>query len=86
MSLETIRRDVRDESVTIGAHVVQRMWEDGLSMDQVLDTILSGVVRKREKDERSEGRYTKFTMVKRNVAVVVKDCHPAFIITARRRK
>ena len=86
MSLESIRRDIRNESITIGPHVVQRLWEDGLSIDQVLDTISNGIVRKREKDEYSEGQYTKYTIVKRHIAVVVKDCHPAFIITARRRK
>lgn len=86
MSLDTIYRDVRTERIDWGPHVVQRMWEEGFSVDHVYDTILTGTVRKREGDERSAGRFTKYTMVKRQTVVVVKDCHPAFIITVRRRK
>ena len=67
-------------------HVIQRIWEEGLSVDQVLDAILTGTVRKREKDDYSKGKFTKYTIVKRRITVVVKDCKPAFIITARRRR
>ncbi|MCH7732739.1 MAG: hypothetical protein IIB44_09530 [Candidatus Marinimicrobia bacterium] len=52
---------------------------------QVLDTILTGTVNKKEKDERSRGRFTKYTISKANILVVVKDCKPGFIITANRR-
>ncbi len=86
MSLDAIHQDVRTERIDWGPHVVQRLWDQGLSVDQVYDTILTGTVRKREVDERSAGRFTKYTIVKRQTVVVVKDCHPAFIITVRRRK
>ncbi|MCH8010890.1 MAG: hypothetical protein IIA61_02915 [Candidatus Marinimicrobia bacterium] len=61
------------------------MWENGISIDQVLDTILTGTVSKKEKDERSRGRFTKYTISKANILFVVKDCKPGFIITANRR-
>jgi hypothetical protein len=61
------------------------MWENGISVDQVLDVVLTGTVHKREKDERSRGKFTKYTISKGNIVVVVKDCRPGFIITANRR-
>ncbi len=39
---------------------------------------------KKEKDERSEGKFNKYTISKGNIVVVVKDSLPAFIITANR--
>ena len=84
MPLESIYRDVRAERITFGPHVIQRLWEQGLSIDQVLDTILTGTVRKREKDEYSKGKFTKYTVVKGTIVVVVKDCQPGFIVTAKR--
>ena len=65
--------------------VTQRMWENGISIDQVLDTIMTGIINKKEKDERSEGKFSKYTISKGNIVVVVKDSFPAFIITANRR-
>jgi len=61
------------------------MYESGISIDQVLDVILNGTVRKKESDERSGGKFTKYTFHKRHITVTVKDCRPAFIITANRR-
>ena len=85
MSIEQIRDDVRSETITFGPHLVERMYENGISINQVLDVILNGTVRKREPDERSGGRFTKYTIRKGRITVTVKDCRPAFIITANRR-
>ncbi|MCK4416800.1 MAG: DUF4258 domain-containing protein [Candidatus Latescibacteria bacterium] len=85
MSLDEIYEDINSERITFGPHLIQRMWENGISIDQVLDTILTGTVNKKEKDERSHGKFSKFTISKRDIVVVVKDCNPAFIITANRR-
>lgn len=85
MTLEDIYDDIRNGEITFGPHLVQRMWEDGISIDQVLDVILNGTVNKRKKDERSQGQFMKFTISKRGIMVVVKDCKPSFIITAKRR-
>ena len=85
MSIEQIRNDVRSEIITFGPHLVERMCEDGISIDQVLDVILNGTIRKKEPDERSGGKFTKYTIRRGRITVTVKDCRPAFIITARRR-
>lgn len=85
MSLERIRDDVNAELVTFGPHLVERMFENGISIDQVLDVILNGTVAKKESDERSGGLHNKYTIRKRRITVTVKDCSPAFIITANRR-
>ncbi|MFH1860141.1 MAG: DUF4258 domain-containing protein [bacterium] len=84
MSIETIYADIDFKRITFGAHLIQRMWENGISINQVLDTILTGTVNKKEKDEGSHGKFNKFTISKSNIVVVVKDCTPAFIITANR--
>jgi hypothetical protein len=44
MSMEQIRDDVRSETITFGSHLVERMYENGISIDQVLDVILNGTV------------------------------------------
>ena len=86
MSLKNIQDDVKGGRITFGPHLVQRMWENGISIDQVLDTISTGSVNKKEKDERSQGKFTKYPISKRGIVVVVKDCKPGFILTANRRK
>jgi hypothetical protein len=85
MSIEQIREDVRGETITFGMHLVERMYQNGISIDQVLDVILNGTVRKQEPDEHSGGKYIKYTLRKGHITVTVKDCRPAFIITANRR-
>ena len=86
MSVESIRKGVEQGQITFGPHLVQRMWENAVSIDQVLDVIATGTVQKKEKDERSQGKFNKFTIVKGKLVVVVKDCDPAFIITANRER
>ncbi len=85
MSIEQIRNDVHSEKITFGPHLVERMFENGISIDQVLDVILNGTVAKKEPDERSGGKHNKYTIRRRRITVTVKDCSPAFIITANRR-
>ena len=85
MSIQTVFDDVRSGRITFGPHLIQRMWENGISIDQVIDTILTGKINKREKDEHSYGRFTKYTLSKSNIMIVVKDCRPGFIVTANRR-
>ena len=86
MSLQSIYNDVNSEEITFGSHLIQRMWENGISIDQVLETILNGIVNKKEKDEQSDGQFIKYTISKSKIKVVVKDCKPAFIITASRSR
>lgn len=85
MSLSSIQNDIKSQRITFGPHLIQRMWENGISIDQVLDTILTGVVSKKGKDEQSKGKFIKYTISKGEIVVVVKDCKPAFIITANKR-
>jgi len=85
MSIESIYDDVREGRITFGPHLIQRMWESGISINQVLDTILTGTVNKQEKDEHSQGKFAKYTISKGKLVIVVKDCQPAFVITANRR-
>jgi hypothetical protein len=85
MSLKSVCDDIKYGRITFGPHLIQRLWENGISIDQVLDTILTGSVHKKEKDEQSHGKFTKFTISKGKIVVVVKDCKPGFIITANRR-
>ena len=84
MSIESIYDDIDTEQITIGPHLIDGMWSAGISIDQVLDVILTGTVNKKELDERSHGKFNKFTISKGEMVVVVKDCNPAFIITAKR--
>jgi len=85
MSLKSIYDDVKSQKITFGPHLIQRMWENGISIDQVLDTILTGTVNKKERDEQSKGKFLKYTVSKNEIVVVVKDCKPGFIITANKR-
>jgi hypothetical protein len=84
MSIEQIRKDALSEAITFGPHLIERMNQNGISIDQVLDVILAGTVRKKEPDERSRGKFIKYTIHKGRITVTVKDCRPAFIITANR--
>ncbi|MFQ6043901.1 MAG: DUF4258 domain-containing protein [Candidatus Poribacteria bacterium] len=84
MSIEQIYADVNSERITFGPHLIQRMYENGISIEQVLDVILTGTLRKKEPNERTSGKFTKYTISKGRITVTVKDCRPAFIITANR--
>ncbi len=85
MSIHNIYEDINAGRITFGPHLNQRMWENGLSIDEVFNTILTGTINKKEKGEYSHGKFTKFTISKGGIIVVVKDCKPGFIITANRR-
>ena len=85
MSIEQIRNDIRTELITFGPHLVERMFQNGISIDQVCDVILNGSVRKKEPDEHSDGKFIKYTIRRGRITVTVKDCQPGFIITANRR-
>ncbi len=84
MSIEQIRDDVCSEIITFGPHLIERLHDNGISIDQVLDAILNGRIRKKQPDERSGGKFTKYTLRRGRITVTVKDCLPAFIITANR--
>lgn len=84
MSIEQVRDDIHSETITFGPHLVQRLYENGISIDQVLDVILNGTVRKKEPDEQSGGKFTKYSLRRGRITVTVKDCRPAFIITANK--
>ena len=73
MSLSSIQNDIKSQRITFGPHLIQRMWENGISIDQVLDTILTGVVSKKGKDEQSKGKFIKYTISKGEIVGVVKD-------------
>jgi hypothetical protein len=84
MSIQQIRDDIHAEAITFGPHLIERMYENGISIDQVLDAILNGTVSKKQRDERSTGKFTKCTFRQGRITVTVKDCRPAFIITANK--
>ncbi len=85
MSIEQVRDDIYSETISFGPHLIERMHQNGISIDQVLDVILNGTVRKKEFDEYSDGEFSKYTLRRKRITVTVKDCRPAFIITANRR-
>ena len=49
MSMETIYDDINSGQTTFGPHLIEQMWKNGISIDQVLDTILNGTINKRER-------------------------------------
>ena len=67
MSIETIYEDVNSERITFGPHLIQRMWKSGISIDQVLATILTGTINKKEKNGPSHGKFNKFTISKGDI-------------------
>jgi hypothetical protein len=85
MSLNRIYEEVKAEQVDWSRHAVEKMFQSGLSSDQVFETILRGTVRKKESDEESGGRYNKYTITWKGRLVVVKDSQPARIITVGRQ-
>ena len=68
MSIETIYEDINSERITFGPHLIQRMWENRISIDQVLDTILTGTVNKKEKDEQ----FSKADYIIRDVREILR--------------
>ena len=81
MPIEQIYADINAEKITFGPHLIQRMYENGISIEQVLEVILTGTIRKKEPDEITGGKFTKYTIYKGKITVTVKDCRPAFIIS-----
>ena len=62
MSIKTIYKDIVKEQITFGPYLIQRMWENGISIAQVLDAILTGTINKKEKDESSQVKFIKYTI------------------------
>ncbi len=84
MSLEYIRRELEKENLHFGPHLVDRMIQYNIDLDQVI-SVINGKVNKKEPDERSHRRFTKYSLTKGNVSVVVKDSEIPFVITVFRR-
>ncbi len=81
MSLEYIRRELEKEDLHFGPHLVDRMIQYNIDLDQVLS---NGKINKKEPDERSHERFTKYSLTKGNISVVVKDSEIPFVIVFRR--
>ena len=41
MSIEKIRADIYSEAITFGPHLVERLYENGISIEQVLNVVLT---------------------------------------------
>jgi len=53
------------------------MWENGISIDQVLYTILMGTVNKKEKDERSKENSLNTLFLKKTLLLSSKTVNQA---------
>ncbi len=84
MSVESVRKDFEAERFRFESHVIERSFQKGISIDQMIDVVLTGTVTKSEKDEESQGKFMKHTFKKGGTIVVVKDCDPPFVITTNR--
>ncbi len=85
MSLERIKKQLEKENIAFGPHLVERMLQFHIDLDQILSVIMYGKVNKKEPDERSGGQFTKYTLTKGSIGVVVKDSEVPFVITTFRR-
>ncbi|MBI4180080.1 hypothetical protein HY522_11735 [bacterium] len=84
MGLNEIRRELACGQVDFGTHLVDKMIAENIELDQILDVIGNGTVMKKEPDERTEGKLTKYTLVRGGIGVVVKDSDVPFVVTAFR--
>ena len=84
MGLNEIRQGLAKGQVDFGPHLVDKMLAENIELEQVLDAVRNGTLAKKEPDERTEGRLTKYTLVKDGIGVVVKDSDVPFVITTFR--
>ena len=84
MGLNEIRHGLGNGQVDFGPHLVDKMLAENIELEQILDVIRNGAVTKKEPDERTEARLTKYTLLKGGIAVVVKDSDMPFVITTFR--
>ncbi len=54
---KSIRRLVLAERVVLSSKASRRLFEDGFSIEDLRESLLSGVVTKKEQDERKIARY-----------------------------
>ena len=83
--MDRIRKQIADENIDFGPHLAERMIQHNIDLDQILEVIRRGTVNKQEPDERSKGRYSKYTLTLGKIGVVVKDSEIPFVITTFRR-
>jgi len=86
VSLDYIRNKLKEGLLDFGPHLVERMIQHHIDLDQVIDVIQNGILNKKESDDRSKGRFTKYTLSKGSITVVIKDSDIPFVITTFRRK
>ena len=84
MGLNEIRQGLENGHVDFGPHLVDKMLAENIELEQILDVIRNGTLSKKEPDERTEGKLTKYTLVKDTIGVVVKDSDVPFVITTFR--
>lgn len=86
MSLDYIKRELEKGNLLFGTHLVEKMISQNITLEQVIEVIYDGKVNKKRPDEQSKSRFTKYTLTKGNISVVIKDSKIPFVITAFRRK
>lgn len=84
MSLEQIRKYIEQDFYLYSNKTRRRIAAGVITTAQVRQTILKGTRRKIEADERSDGRFNKYTIHWHDWYVVVKNTDRPFIITAGR--
>jgi len=86
LSLEYIKRELEKENLIFSIHLIEKMISQNISLDQIIEVIYDGKINKKQADEKSNNKFTKYTLTKGDISVVVKDSETPFVITAYRRK
>ena len=85
MSIDYIRKQLESDKLDFGAHLVDRMLQYHIDLDQIIQVIKEGKINKKLPDERSGGKFTKYTLTRGTISVVIKDSDIPFVITVYRR-
>jgi len=84
MDFEGIKREVKRNHHLMSNKVRHRISKGTITVNQVRQSILKGNKRKVEQDERTDGKYVKYTLHWRDWYVVVKKTDRPFKIAVGR--
>ena len=83
MQFSKIQELVSDYRFAFTEHAIEEFERRNIATEQIIRTICQGKIIKKEADEFTNGKFTKYTIEDQNLRITLKDRIPPVIISIR---
>ena len=83
MDFKKVQHPVEEHRFALTEHAIEEFERKNISSGQLIRTICNGRLIKKERDEITQGKLTKYTVEDQNLRITMKDNLPPIIISIR---